>query len=311
MNELRNIIKDIILEQTKGPKGYAIFGYGEDTYDVYLATETIENYYFFTFQKGKFYDLDFNPISVDLVQFLVFETTQLIAKLSRKFILYNKIYIEEHNLLNNVSYKKPIETDAFKYSEIGYEKFEESNFSEAYKNYSIASSLEPYNSEYYKILANCYVKTKQFENAILEVCKAAIANPISKQNIFIFIYEDLGAIYRIAKDFNNAVKFYSLNYDNTLNKNVLLERAKCYVELGEYSLAISDFDKLLLKKREIKVLIEYADILIKNNNKSIAKVILNEIINFSFVSEEEWISNMMESRNKPIKDRARKMLSTI
>lgn len=311
MIELQNFIKNKILPNTKGPKGFSIFHYNNNYYDVYIPTNDFEKYYFFTYVDGTLFDLYINEMQISDILNSIYETVELIEENFAKVIHFTEIYIEEHDRLSYKDYKNPKETNAYKYIENGNQAFQEGDFQEAYNNYNQAVLLEPYESNHFRSRSTCFVKSKQFNGAIADVCRAAIANPVSNQNIFTFVFEDLAAIYRISNNFEKAVEIYSFIYKNNKQPWIIQKRAKCYTELEEFELAIQDYELLINDERKIEILIELAEVVLKSGNKNKAEKLLNEVINFSVKNDEAWIVEMVESRNKVYKDRAKKLIQQL
>ena len=311
MEKLKNLIKNDVLPNIKGSRNFAIFLNEHNEYDIYIQSSNIEYCYFVNYVDDTFYDLNFKEIAINEIQSSIYEIDDIIEDNYLKFLQYKEIYIEETNRTSAEDYIVPKITDAENYIDEGDKDFNREDFLNAFKNYNFALSLEPYISSHYRRRASCYVEFKQFQNAIFDCCRAAVANPINHQNIFIFVYQDVAELYHHQKDYLNAIKFYSIIYKHTNNIYILQNRAKCYVELNNYSQAFSDYDLLFKDERRIEMLFDYAQALIKFNDKIKAGSILNEIIDFSFPSEENWIIEMMENHNKSIKERAKKLLKKI
>lgn len=311
MEKLKNLIKNYVLPYIKGPKNFAIFLNEHNEYDIYIQSNNIELCYFVNYVEDTFYDLDFKEISINEIQFSIYKIAEIIEDNYLKFLEYKEIFIEETNRINAEDYVIPKITDAEDYIDEGDKYYSREDFLNAFKNFNIAISLEPYVSNHYRRRASCYVDLHQFENAIFDCCRAVVANPINSQNVFTFFYKDIAELYHHQKDYVNAIKFYSVIYKHTDNVYMLQNRAKCYVELNNYSLAFKDYDLLFIDERRIEMLFDYAQALIKFNDKVKAKSILNEIINFSFPSKEKWVIEMMENHNKLIKEKAKKLLKKL
>lgn len=310
MEQLKRIIKNEILPNTESLNGYSIFK-NDRTFDIYIPTKTIEDFYFVSFTNGNFFDINNNQIQLSEIHTCKYSTADIIEKNHPKILNYSEIFIQEHDRLNYGDYKSPKETNAEEYLNMGYKAFETENYEEAYNYYCRAINLKPYDPSYYAKRASCFIKSKQYENAITDICRAGISNPVSKQNIFTFTYEELGDIYRMANDYRNAIKFYTITFDNTQLWWLLHKRAICYSHLGIYDKSIRDFETILNKDRKIELLVDFAEVCLKGEFIDKAKIVLNEVINISSDNEEEWIMRMLESKNKPYKDKARRLLSNI
>lgn len=311
MEKLKSIIKNHILTKTESLNGFSIFKYDLSTYDVYIPTKTIEAFYFVSYTNGAFFDIYHNLIQLSEINSCKYPTVKIIDKNHLRILQYSGIYIEEHDMLCYHEYTSPIETNAEEYLNLGYHAFEKGDYEEAYYYYCHAITLNPYDPSFYIRRASCYIESKQYESAIADICRAGISNPISKQNIFTFAYEDIGNIYQIANDYHNAIKYYTLIYNNTQYLWILRKRARCYSLLGIYDKAIQDWEPILNEDRTIENLIEFAEVCIKAGLINKAKIILNEVINFSSDNKKEWIVHLLESKNQPIKDKAKKLLNKI
>lgn len=311
MEQIKDIIKKEILTTIDCLDGFSIFKYNHETYDIYIPTETIEAFYFVSYKGGNFFDLYSRPVSLSNFRVCQHPTQEIIEKNYSRVLSYSDIFIEEHDMLNYGEYKSPKETGAEEYLNMGFEAFEIGDYEEAYNNYTEAIDLKPYDHSLYTARAKCFVKSKQYNHAIADLCRAGISNPISKQNIFTFTFEDIGNVYRIANDFQNSIKFYTLVFNNTGQWWILQKRAACYSALGAFNLAAQDLESILQEERKIEILIELGETYIKGGIREKAKNVLNEVINFHTDSNEEWIVKMLESRQRPIKERAKKLLEQL
>lgn len=312
MERLKNIIETELLNITNSLHGFSIFGYNnKQIYDIYIPTKTIENFYFVTYIAGSFYDLYSNQISLSQIEQCKYLTKDIIDKNYSKILQYTEIFIEEHDMLSYTDYKSPIETGAEDFFELGNKAFEIGDYNQAFNNYNIAINLKPYDPSLYSKRANCFIKCRQYENAIADICRAGIANPISQQNIFIFTFEDIGDVYRLANDFDKAIKYFSVVIENNEQLWVFQKRAMCYSKIGQFNLAIQDLESFLKKDRKIEILFELGEIYLKARLNSKAKIILDEVINFSNNNQNEWVYQMVENKNRPIKDDAKRLMEQL
>jgi len=311
MEQLKSIIKNDILTNTESLNGFSIFKYDNTTFDIYIPTKTIEAFYFISYINGNFFDIYQNQIQLSEINTCKYSSVKIIEKNYLRILHYSDIYIKEHDMLNCREYESPRETGAEEYLDIGYDAFENEDYERAYKYYCLAINLKPYDHSFYTKRASCFIKSKQYKSAIADICRSGISNPVSKQNIFNFTYQDIGHIYRIANDYQNAIKYYTLTFDNTHGWWLLQKRAICYSQLGLYDKAIQDFETILIKDRKIDILFEFAEVCLKGSFINKAKNILNEVINFSSDNKEEHIVKLLKFRNQPIKDKAKKLLREI
>jgi tetratricopeptide (TPR) repeat protein len=311
MEQLKKIIKNDILPNIECLNGFAIYKYNDSTYDIYIPSLTIASYYFISYDNGFFYDLYSKPVSILNIDCCEFFTKQIIEENFERILKYSEIFIEEHEMLNYGEYQSPIDTDVGQYLDLAYEAEEMEDFYEAYNNYCEAIFLEPYNSILYAKRARCYLKFKQFDEAIDDLCRGGISNPISKQNIFSFTFEEIGNIYRIAYDIPNAIKYYTIAYENTNFNWLLQKRAACYSSAGIFILAIQDLEDFLARDRSIGVLYQLGETYAKLGSINEAKITLEEVISFSSANKEEWVSKMIENFNRPFKEKAAKLLSQL
>ena len=311
MNTLRHLIEEYVWPETIGPNGYSIFQFNENNFDVYLPTYDIEKYYFFSSKNGEFYDLFENAIQLSEIKNLEYETTNLINRNFKKVSQIINIYIEEQERSTYRNYKTPKETFAYRHIENGDLALESGRFSEAYSHYNKAVLLEQFQNTHYISRSNSLIKNKFYDEAIIDLFKAAIAKPVNKQNIFTFVFEAIAAIYSLTNKLEQAIIIYSFIYENEKKSWILQKRANCYKELQKYELAIEDYNILLGTERKIEILIEYAELFITSGNMNEAAILLNEIINFKPVTQELWALELLNSRNKVYIDKAKKLLQQL
>jgi tetratricopeptide (TPR) repeat protein len=311
MKSIIELVKNKLLPNTLSVTGFGIYGYNNGlTYDIYLPTETIEHYYFFTYENGILFDLLQNRIELSDIELCRYQTVRLIEANYKKFLQYSEINIQEHELLTYEDYQSPYETDADEMVKDGDIAYDEGNYTEAFRHYSNAMFVKPFDRIVYANRAYCFIKSQQYNDALDEVCRGGISNPISKQNIFTFTYEFIARIYEQAGDFVTALKYYSLIENNSgFTENI--ERARCFKNLGRYGEAINLFELKLNTDRSIHTLFEFGEILMSAGLNSKAKTILEEVSNFSVKNDVEWVAKMLEIEYKPLKDRARELLKSL
>ena len=312
MEQLKNIIKNEILPSTDSLNGFSIFKYNATTFDIYIPTRTIEAFYFTTYCDGAFFDIHSNQIKLTEIETCRYTAVDLIDKNHPRVLNYSKIYIEEHEMLSYREYKSPKETGASEYLELGYSAYQNEDYEKAFNFYNQGILLKPYDHSLYSARANCFKQSKQYENAVADLCRAGISNPVSQQNIFVFTYEAIGNMYNKVGDFKNAIKHYTIVINNDDGWTALPSRAKCYSELNMHELAIKDIESILDEERKIQTLLMYAKACIKGDLTTKATDILNEVINYPRSnSNQNWINKMVEAENQPIKEEATKLLRDI
>lgn len=315
-NNLIKIIKqkiDLHLNAIgKNDAGFSIFGIEEsEAYDIYITTSNVRNFYFLHYDKNEFYNLFGDFAKVSELEKHIYNTETLINNKCFNILKYNIFFIKESEPMYTSIYNIDSSADINVILENAYQNIEFSNFSEALEKYDKIISMEPYKSEHYKARANCYMKLKMFDKSIEDICRNAIANPVSCQNIFTFTYEDLAGVYKIMGDYKNAIKYYSIILGNDPKWWVFQLRAECYKNIGKYDLAIFDIEKILEKERKIDLLLEYAKIQIQIGKTKNAFDTLYEIIEFKVKQNDEWIMKMAENRNRPVKEDAKNLLLSL
>lgn len=90
----------------------------------------------------------------------------------------------------------------------------------------------------YNFLGLCYYQTNDYENSI-RVFEQGLSVSGTDKKILSF---NLANTYYAAKDFNQAVKYYSLSYSaDSQFSGALLNRANSYLNLSDYENALSDY----------------------------------------------------------------------
>jgi len=314
MKKVEHLIENQILKFTKGNNAYSICKLKGNVYDIYLSTKSIKEYYFFTLHDDVLYDIFKNPININDIGSLIYQTEKLISLKYNKILEYESFSIHETTELDQSAYKKPEglcsnDIDVDRLHNNAYMFFEKKNFEESINKINIALLCEPWNSDLYRLRALCYNETGNWNEGIKDICRSGICNPISNQNLYTFTYELLANFFKLKKDFVNSIRIYSLIINDYMDsKDLLQNRALCYIENGEHENALSDLFRILNeinkttdniiasankctfgKHEAIDVLFKISEVYLIMNNYQKAKYFLNEVINFSWETHDDWI----------------------
>lgn len=308
MDEIKKLIENLQKANTIDPIGYSIYGYDNNKnriYDIYLPTNGLDNFYFMTYANGILYDIHSNVIELSNYKNSLASTQEIIEANFRKLLTYIEFSINEHNRLNYSDYQNPTENEANDYLNLGFEAFEIEDYDEAFDNYSKAIYEKPYDPALYMARARVFDKRKQTALAIDDICRGGIANPISNQNIFTFAFESLGATYSENKNFEAAIKCYTIAIENNGGQPWNVQsRAKCFSQLGLHDKAINDLRKLISDKKSIFLYFDLGEALLKASLIKEAKDAFNNVVNFLPDTEDEMYRKMLDDINKPTKDKA-------
>jgi len=318
IEEIKTIIKNDISPKIKSLNGFSIFrfedGLLDKKFDIYIPTNTIDKFYFFRYINGNFFDINSNQIQLSEIENCKYSTAEIIKNNYLRVLQYVHVHIDEHDMLNSGEYLSPRETGSDKFLNMGSHAFENKDFEAAYDYYTQAINLAPYDARLYLRRASCSVASKQYENAIEDICRTGLSNPTSKQNIFTFTYEELGNVYQMAGGCSQATIYYSLAFDNTKHWWLLKKIALCHSQLGNYQIAIKRFEEIsnLVETNSLdEYEIQFAETCIKGGFINKAKTILNKIINFSGSYDNVFKAELAESINQPIKEKAKILLRDI
>lgn len=308
MNELKPLIESL-QKGTTDPLGYSIYGYdnnGNKSYNIYLPTTGLDNFYFLTYRNGVFLDANSNIVEPLNYRSTFIPTQELVEMNFKKFLNYNEFYIVEHNRLNYSRYQSPTENEADEYLNLGYEAFRVEDYEKAFYNYCRAIAEKPYDPALYRARSSVYDKRKQIPLAIDDICRAAIANPISNQNVYTLAFEDLAATYRENLNYEAAVKCYTIAIENYRRQpwNVK-NRAKCFSKLGLHDKAIDEIKQLIANEKSIGLYFDLGEIYLNASQIEEAKDTFTDVINFLPKANNEIHRKMLDEMNKPIRDKAR------
>lgn len=315
MNQIKIILEEIINKNNEDPKGYSIFGYnldGDRVYDVYLPTRGNDFFYYMFYKNGIFFNHNLQKIDILDYKKNRILTKHLIERNFDKILIYDQLFVKDHDRLNYEGYQNPTKNEADLYIRAGYDAFENEEFEDALNNYSEAIYEKPYDASLYAARASIFNKQKKIKNAIIEICKSGISNPVSTSNIFDFTYAKLAEIYKDAQNFKEAIRYYTIVLNNSPVLYYLSSRAKCFVGLGLYDSAINDMKASLSKDEDnVMHLYELGEIYLKASLNSEAKVIFKKILNLSPKSDDMMFAKMIEMHLKGYKDKAEKHIQKI
>lgn len=309
MDKVKVLIESLQKGNTTDPIGYSIYGYdnnGTKVYDIYLPTKGLDNFYFMTYKNGILYDIASNIIEPSNYKSTLIPTQDLVEMNFKKFLNYNEFCIVEHDRLNYSNYQSPTEDKSNDYLNLGYDAFQSEDYDEAFDNYCKAIAEKPYDPSLYRARSSVFDKRKQISLAIDDICRGAIANPISNQNIYTFAFEDLAATYRENLNFEAAVKCYTIAIENNGSQPWNVQnRAKCFSQLGLHDKAIHDIKELIANKKSIDLYFDLGEIYLKASLIKEAKETFSDVVNFLPDTDNEMYRKMLDDMNKPTKDKAR------
>lgn len=315
MDEIKLILEEIINKNNEDPKGYSIFGYNLDNnrvYDIYLPTRGNDFFYYMFYKNGIFFDYNLQIIDILNYKKSRILTKHLIERNFYKILTYNQFFIKDHDRLNYRDYQNPTKNDADLYISAGYDAYENEEFEDALDNYSEAINEKPYDADLYRARASIFNKQKDSKNAIIEICKSGISNPVSVSNIFDSTYYKLAETHRDTKNYKEAIHYYTIILNNSQASYFLSNRAKCFVAIGLYDSAINDMKTLLSEKKDsIGDLYDLGEIYLTASLDSEAKDIFQQILKFSPKSDNIMLAEMIETHFKGYKDKAKKHIQKI
>ena len=257
MKEVASLIESL-QKGTTDPIGYSVFGYGDNgnkAYDIYLPTMTLANFYFLIYRNGLLYDANSNRVEPSNYRSTLIPTQDLVEMNFKKFLNYNECCIVEHELVGYANYILPARTDADEYVSLGWQASATGDYDKAFDNYCKAIAERPYDPNLYRIRSGYYVERKKISLAIDDTCRAAIANPISNQNVYTFVFGDLAVTYKANRNFEAAAKCYTIVIDNYRRESWnVRDRAICFSKLGLHDQAINDIKQLIAEEKSIELL---------------------------------------------------------
>jgi tetratricopeptide (TPR) repeat protein len=134
--------------------------------------------------------------------------------------------------------------DVDNYNNRGNVYFAMGKYQQAIDDYSSCIGIQSSFSIFYFNRGNCYFQMKKYREAVSDFGKAIELNPN-----YIKAYNKRGLALTFLKDFQLALIDYSNVIQNYKGENVsyLYNRGNCYYELGMFSEALQDLDRVLIQ----------------------------------------------------------------